>query len=283
MNSHTSNRPFRGTADSKKSDIDALTNKITNTQYEVDQLQSLVDALSTKAGKFAAFLSAADANKNTALTNLNLVTDAVNKVKNLSDNANLAMLQTKKAAVQIVSTSDHVSLLINKLILSVEVIDQLTKFVNKQKTLNPLIPDELITLLTKATTDANNAVATTLTALTSCYAAEATVLEADKITILEAKQAKALYEKMTVMAKPKEDEPGLLSFIMSLGDDATGILALLQNAYNQSVTIYEQELIANSAVTAQLEFAQSQLSKATTKLNSLKAGLAASQAAAFAA
>lgn len=272
-----------GIADKKKADIDALTEQVSSAEYEVEQMQAVVNAMTSKAAEFSAFLAAADADKDTALSNLNLVTDAVNKVKHLSESAKTALSQTVSAENNICATVSAVATLIKKLIFSVEVIDKLSALVNKQKALNPIIPDELVTLMAKATTDANNAVATTLTALTSCYAAESVLLEAKNITQLETNQADKLYDKMHLGYKSRGEILQESSFVFSLGRDATGIQALLQHRYHQAVNDYNAMLSENDVVTTQLEFAQSQLNNATIKLNSLKAGLAAEQAAAFAA
>lgn len=272
-----------GISNRKKANIDSLTDEINDAQYQVDQLQAVVDSMTSKASEFAGFLTEAESNKETALSNLNLINDAVNSSKHMVDSVTLALSQTLLAEVGINSTSNQLSLLVSKLILAVEVIDKLSQIVNKQKLLNPIIPDELITMLTKATTDANNAVATTLTALTSSYAAEATVIESKKITVLEDKQAKNLYEKMTNGAETRTSPLNSDGFVMSVEDDSTGILALLQYAYKKSITDYNLALDASNTATGQLEFAQAQLQHATTILNSLKAGLAAATAAAYAA
>ena len=68
---------------------------------------------------------------------------------------------------------------IDKLIFSSQVIERLENLVIREKALNPLISDELITMITKAGTDANNAVALTLVALESSYTAQASGADAE--------------------------------------------------------------------------------------------------------
>lgn len=272
-----------GISNKKKADIDSLTDAINDAQYQVNQLQAVVDSMNIKSTEFSGFLTEADTNKQTALSNLTLVTDAVSSAKHMVAAATNAKTQTNTAKNGITSTAAQMALLVNKLILSVEVIDKLANIVNKQKLLNPIIPDELITLLTKATTDANNAVAMTLTALTSCYAAEATVIESKKITDLEYTQSRRLYKKMTIGARTRTEKLDSLTFVRNLGDTATGIQALLQHAYDQSITDYDEALTASNTATAQLEYAEGQLQHAITELGSLQAGLAAATAAAYAA
>lgn len=270
-------------ANQKKAEIDLLTNEVESAQYEVSELQAVVSSLTDKSNQYQSFLSQAEANKASALNNLNAVTDAVNSAKVFLDDTRTALTQTVAASGKMSLTASGLSTLINKLILSVEVIDKLSQIVNKQKALNPLIPDELITLLGKATTDANNAIALTLTSLSSSYAAEASLLESQKITALENNQATVLYKKMTQGMKAHRQPINPQDVNMSLESEGTGIQALLNFAYQNAVKDYENALIASDEVNKQLDHAQAQLDKATTKLNSLTAGLAAAQAAAFAA
>ncbi len=278
------NTLVRGIADTKKAEIDSLTDQVSSAEYEVVQLQVVVTSLTAKSNQFNAFLAQADANKTTGLNNLNLAKDTLSSVKSLLTSAASAQTQTNSAAVSVGVASSQISVLINKLIFSVDIIDKLTQLINKQKSINPLIPDDLIKYLTKATTDANTAVATSLIALTSCYAAEATALESQNITDLEFSQIEGLYKKMTIgelqsstVALNKD------TFVYAPVESSTGVMALLHQGYTAAVTAYEKALTANNMVTRQLEHAQANLDSATVQLNSLKAGLAAATAAAYAA
>jgi len=273
-----------GIADSKKADIDSLTDQVENAQYDVEQLQAVVTSLTEKSNQFSGFLAEADANKTISLNNLNLAKDSLANLKNLVASATRAQTQTNTTVTSVSSVSAQLSVLINKLIFSVEVIDKLAQLINKQKAINPIIPDDLIKFLTKATTDANTAVATSLTALTSAYAAEATALESQSITNLELSQIQTLYNKMIVGLDPSPLALIVKSgFVFGLTDNSTGIVALLKQGYTDSVNDYERALNANNMVTQQLEFAQANLDSAIVRLNSLKSGLAAATAAAYAA
>lgn len=270
-----------GIANRKKSDIDAIKSQIEDAQFQVNQLQANVVSLTEKAGNYSLFLSTADNTKATALANLNMATDTVSSVSNLRKNAKTATKQTRQVCSGIEAINEKVSRLTDKLILTVELIDQVSTLAQKQKAQNPLIPDELISFLTKATSDANNAVAKTLTAVSSCYAAGATIAESKEITNLEFRQIKQL--KKRIKHKSTKDNSSPNSVITKQGDASSGLYALLQKAYHDSVEMYNKLLKANNVVNKQLEYATAQLKTATTKLNSLNAGLAAAQAAAFAA
>ena len=197
----------QGLADQKKADLDYLTAQVNKAKYQVVEQQAIVTALQTKLAQFNMLLQQADRNKTTALTNRNLVNDAMASVKSLNTNAQFAAKQTDIAANGIKdkktnktiggisNVAREMALLIDKLIFSAEIIDKVTQFVNKQKAANQLIPDSLITHLTSATKNANNAVALTLTALQSCYASEATLLESKGVMEQAATQAIELDEK----------------------------------------------------------------------------------------
>lgn len=272
-----------GVADQKKADQDALTVQINEAQYEVNELSAIVSSLSKKSTEFTALLNETETRKSSALNNLNLAKDAVAAVRQVTQNTMVAVEQTGMAAEKIKSTTSQVSILIDKLIFSVEIIDKVTALVNRQKLSNPLIPDELITLLTKATTDAEKAVATTLTALQSCYAAENLIFEAHAVTTLEAQQSKYLQQRITAHAALGSKILERRDCKHGLDDKAWGLLARLQAGYHHACKVYDETLNANDMVTQQLDYAQKQLTNAQTKLSSLKAGLAAEKAAAFAA
>ncbi len=181
----------------KQAELNALATQITDTTNLVSQLESMVDSLSQKSANFAGQLATALVDKDTALTNYDLLKNIVNSVKNLVSNAEIVSDQTQKSKDSLQIVSGHVSDLIGELIFSAEMINKLQVLVNNRKVLVPLISDQLIDILTTACADANNAVALTLTALQSCYAAQASGKEANEITILEYSQSQALYEHLT--------------------------------------------------------------------------------------
>lgn len=274
-----------GIADNKKADIDALTEQVNSAAYEVIQMQAVVTSLTAKSVQFSEFLAEADANKTTSLTNFNLAKDALSSVKNVLAGITSASKQTSTAANFVSRVSSQMAVLINKLIFSAEIIDKLTQLMNKQKSINSLIPDDLIKYLTKATTDANTAVASSLTALTACYATEATALEANSMTEVELTQVQALYDKMIVGFDVSS--AGLTAnkneFVLTLTNESTGVMALLKQGYDDAVADYQSALNANNMVTQQLQYAQANLDSASIELSSLQAGLAAATAAAYAA
>jgi hypothetical protein len=85
--------------------------------------------------------------------------------------------------------------------------------VNKQKANNPLVPDQLIEYMTKVGMAADNARVRTLTALQSCYVAEAALLESNKVLALGANQCQTLTNNNIVTKQ--------LSHVQSQLDDAS--------------------------------------------------------------
>lgn len=277
-----------GVAYTEKARLDGLATQVAEAQYEVDQSQAIVNAETAKFLQFNGFLTAAEANKASALTNLNLAKDVDASVSSLCVSTNLALAQTVTASGTINQVSGDMATLINKLIFSVELIEKFGQLVNKQKLSNPLIPDSLISFMAKATTDANNAVALTLTALQSCYAAEATSLRSLDVIMLENRQVSTLQGTIEQQAPPPAAPitTNLMldgAFLVGLTPASTGVLALVQQAYSNACKKYNQALVNVNTVNQQLAHAQSTLATATTSLNSYKAGLAAATAAAYAA
>jgi uncharacterized membrane protein (Fun14 family) len=287
MNNMTINSLAVGIVYKEKATLDWLAMQVAEAQYEVDQYQAIVGAETAKSAQFNDYLTAAEANKTAALTNLNLAIDIDSSVSSLCTSTGLAMKQTGTATTEIKRVSGEMATLINKLIFTVELIDRFGQLVNKQKLSNPLIPDTLISFMAKATADANNAVALTLIALQSCYVAEATSLRSQQIITLENEQVTEL--KTTIEQQTKalgQQEIGAVrdgNFIVGFTPDCTGILALVRQAYDKASEKYNQALANVNMVNQQLAYAQSELVTATTRLNSYKAGLAAATAAAYAA
>jgi hypothetical protein len=216
------------------------------------------------------------------LANLNLARDIHSSINSLFNSTILAKKQSDQASDSTTGISGQMATLINKLIFSVEIIDRFGQLVNKQKSSNPLVPDSLISCIAKAATDANNAIALTLTAMQSCYAAEATSLRAQKVINLQNIQVshlKTQFENTDPTAATDANAATNGGFIPS----GLGLLALSRQAYHTFNQEYEQALADNNMVNKQLAYAQQMLVKATTSLSSYQAGLAAATAAAFAA
>ncbi|MGM3182019.1 hypothetical protein [Dickeya oryzae] len=181
-----------GIAEKKNAEIDALVNQVNSAQYRVNELTAVVAALTAKQSYFTSLLGDADAKKDTALTNLNQVKSLVANVEELRRYSQQVQQQTEKSRSKVKDTTDDIAVLIEQLIFSVDVIEKLSGFVNRQKAANNVIPNDLVTVLNQATTDANSAVALTLTALQSSYATAASVDEAGSVAALECQQAAQL-------------------------------------------------------------------------------------------
>lgn len=368
-----------GVAAQKNAEIESLTNKVNAALYKVDELTAVVQSLTTKQSHFAQLLTQADSKKATALNHFNQVKLVATNITELQRYSAVVNTQTCNANAAVCATSETMATLINQLIFSVDVIEKLAGFVNRQKAVNKVIPDELITVLNTATTDANSAVALTLTALQSSYASVSSADEAKSVSDLELQQSNDLenllmgegvdaaqqakqFERVEAALKKLEDALAALTASQSAGqqrfselqaakteydnantmlttaksnnqdtnhlqdllvsarqvfNDAkksykqtqsaqiditlqvelhitilnditenqqdTSLFTLIQKSYQTAVTNYQSALEASNMATTQLDTAQAELARATTSLNSLKAGLEAAKAAAFAA
>ncbi|MCX7094269.1 MAG: hypothetical protein NTY50_12580 [Methylobacter sp.] len=268
--------------DRKQAELNALTFGIAQTQYQVAQLQSIVTSLTQKNDDFTALLLDAEKRRDTASSNLNMVNQVIAGIKNILGNTDMVRDVTEQADDKIRQTAEHLSTLIKQLIFSVEIIEKLAQLVNKKKASGKIITNELVKTITAASADANNAVAVTLTALTSCYVAKTSGNEAKNITWLECEQSSELYELITLGKTDNTPESGDADTSAS-AEKQPSLLALLTIAKEESITKYNAAFTASNSVTQELAQAQTGLNNATVKLNSLKLGLAAATAAAIAA
>ncbi len=263
-----------GITESKKADLDALKIDVKNQEGKVQCLQANMNSLTEKNNEFAGFLSVAETTLETARTNKNLVDQVVNNVKNLKMEAKEARKQTDKANSSIKNLIGQVTQVVDQLIFTSEIIDKLADMINRKKALNPLISDDMVARIATAGADANNAVAVTLTAMKACYASFHSGKESKSITELESQQASQLFNALTGSKGKKEND---------LKKPKASIRELLHTAYETAVESKRKAINAKTETTRQLNSAQKELNQASIKLNSLKAGLAASNAAALAA
>lgn len=272
-----------GIVDKKQAEIVLLTNQVTEAQFDVAQLQVIVNSLTAKSTQFSLYLTQADGDLSTALANLNLGKNSSAAVRGLVQTLGLTLNQTSAAQAASGTVTQETAVLINKLIFTVEIINKLAQLINKQKVNNPLVPDPLINYMAQANTDANNAIALLLTALQSCYAAQASLMQSKTVVALGKDQGTALQKRMLENLDERTQKPVSLAVPSGLTDECNGLMALLQQAYQSANDRYHDALWSNNSVTNQLNFAQVKLADAITTLNSYKAGLAAATAAAYAA
>jgi hypothetical protein len=258
----------------KKTELDALTWEVLDVQYEVQQYTAIVSSLSDKLSYFQNLLQIAYDNRAHTLNNRNLLDQLLQSTYDLLTNSGISFNEMIDADAKTKDVSKQMKNLIDKIIYSSEIINKLANFVTRKKALNPLISDELVSLLAKAGKDADNAVALTLVALQSAFAAEATNMESDAATSLGYNQAIRLY--MLICGNNLEVAPNGKSY-------KKGTLAqLLYKAYDKAKKKYEEMHQACTIVTQQLATANAQLNAAQIKLQSLQSGLAAGNAAAMA-
>lgn len=264
-----------GITEKKKSEIDALTNQVIDVTAEIQQQQVIVNSLTEKSQKYQGYLVTAENNRVHALNNKNLIDQVIQNAYNLAYNSKNAFSTMAEASEASILVSTDISELINKLIYAVEILNKLSNLVTRKKALNPLISDDLVSKLTLAGSDANNAITLTLIALKATLAAETSVLEAEAAVTLEADQAGKLYLSLT--NERNIDEPLSPNPVSN-----SSLRGLLYQAYDDSKIAYEKAKVANDQTSRQLNIANTNLGKAQIKLKSLQSGLAAANAAALA-
>jgi hypothetical protein len=254
--------------ENKKRTLDTLTIDVLKATNEVAQLQAIVDSLTQKLGTFNGFLTEAGANKDQALSNVTQVKNVVKNAKNLSDNSEIALSEIKLAAAKTELVAQNTNSVINKLIYTSDMINKLANLIVRKKAQNPLISDQLIAMVTKAGTDANNAVALTQVALKATFAAQATNKETHAAAKLEHLQSEELWMNLTEDKDPKTKDLCISKLLDKAYSDSTIDLNNKQDAYNRTL----DELNNKTA----------DLNKAQVELKSLQSGLAAANAAALA-
>lgn len=270
-----------GITEKKKAELDGLTAEIADAAYEVEQYQAMVSSLTAKQGKFQASLNEAEAAREHTLDNCNLVDQLVKMIKNLVQSAQEAFRETGMANNKTEQElSPEMKRVMDKLIYSAEVINKLAALVVRKKAMNPLISDDLVSRITTAGNDANNAVALTLTALQSICTAQATNMESTAAVSLSYQQSLELYRLITGSNIAGPFEPKFQPLIMQDALD-NSLQGRLHKAYDAAKANYDDMLEANQLTTQQLNDALTQLSTAQIRLKSLQAGLAAGNAAAL--
>jgi len=272
------NKKYYGITEKKKAELDALTAEVLDAQHEVAQFQAIVTALSDKLIKFKSFLAAADSNRESTLNNRNLADKLVQAAIDLKQNSNITFTEMGSADDRTGKLASQVKDVIAKLIYAAEIINKLANLIVRKKGMNPLISDELVSRISAAGNDANNAVALTLIALKSSFAAQATNMESQSAAALEYYQSLDLYNLLTGEKIMLENDPG------NILPDLKGhsLWDLMHIAYVNAKAQYETMHQACKIVTRQLNNAESQLNQATIKLRSLQSGLSAGTAAALA-
>ena len=257
-----------GVTEQKKAELDALAIQVIDEQQNVDQFQAIVNSLTEKTNLIQGLLNIDESNRSYTYNNKLLIEQMVYIAKDLKDNSSIAIKEMGEANIRTKQLAPTIKTLVDKLIYVTEIINKLSNIIIRKKALNPLISDDLISMLGTAGKDANNAVSVTLTALQYTFAAQASNLETEMALALEDEQSVQFVKVLT--GKSGEQVNG------------KSLVALLTQAYVNARTKYKQTEKAFKVVTKQLSDANGNLSKAQVKLKSLQSGLAAANAAALA-
>ncbi|WP_184544893.1 hypothetical protein [Mucilaginibacter sp. FT3.2] len=248
--------PLNSISNPKQADLNLLISQVLDAQLEVNGQQAAVNSLTHKLDNLHASLTIADTNRTTGNNNYNLAHQLVQLAKDLQTNSTTILKEVHNVAVANDKVALEVKALVDKLIYSVQLLNKLSALVIRNKALNPLISDDLITMIGTAGADANNAIALMLIALKSTFAAQATSTESDAATAHVANQANQLLGAIW-------------------GKQPRGLAALLYKVHEDNCAKYEFINKAFKLVTDQLNNAQFSLNKAQIKLQSLQSALVA--------
>lgn len=254
-----------GVTEQKKAELDALAIKVLDAQHAVEQFQAIVNSLAEKSNVIQNFLTIDENNRSYTYNNKLLVNQMVQTANDLLNNSQIVVDEMGLATKRTKELAPSVKKLVDKLIYASEIINKLSNTIIRKKALNPLISDDLISMLGTAGKNANDAVAVTLIALKSTFAAQASNLETEMAIALEFEHAKSF-----------------LNLLKTNTITTTSLLKYLNDAYTKAQHTYKQTEKSFKIITQQLSDANSDLSKAQVKLKSLQSGLAAANAAALA-
>lgn len=265
-----SSNSLGGVTEQKKAELDALTIKVLDTQQNVAQYQAIVDSLTEKSSNIQNFLALDESTRSQAYNNKLLIDQMTQTALDLKSNSEIAVAEMKEASFRTKELAPSIKVLVDKLIYASEIINKLSNMIIRKKALNPLISDDLITMVGTAGKNANDAVALTLIALQATFAAQASNLETEMAMALEMEQSTSFYELLTG------------THVTTAGANKTSLVWYLSNAYTVAKNKYKETEKAYKMVTKQLSDANADLGKAQVKLKSLQSGLAAATAAALA-
>ena len=248
-------------AQMKLAEINMLTDAVDRLQREVAARQAVIDSLTARAQHFQERLTEADAARAAALANLNQARSA----QSAADGLAAACAQSHQHVANVDGAMDKVADaevdLVRQLTFAVNLLEKAGHLANKQKALNPLIPDALIDQLTKASGACANVLALALVAQNSCLTASAGLSTTRGCLELAVKQADALRHEL--QAPPRHDG---------------GVLGHLESSYDKSAAHYNAQLAVSTNATAQLDHANAALATTKARLASSQAGLAAATA-----
>jgi hypothetical protein len=257
--------------DKKQADLTFLAHEVEATNWEVAELQTVVSSLEEKSTEFTAVLATAENDRTTAVLNLKLMKDTVNRISSLRENCKTATKQTTQADNELDRVTINLTRLLDRLIFSAEFINKLANTINRKKSLVPLLSDDLVAKMAKASEGANNAVALTLTALQSCFTAALTSRESLKITNVENQYCFSLLQNLT--GRPLDNKAEAHHIISAIGQegkcDKNG---MVKSVEDMNTKVQHEENLVRKAVLA-LETENSRLMKHQKALAKYRANL----------
>jgi len=225
-----------------------------DTHNQVAQLQANVNALTEKQRKFQRMLAEAETKRTKALSDKNLLDAVLQNALELKESSAIATAEITKANAQTQSLATDLKDLIDKLIYAAEMINKMGNTVLKLKARNPLLSNELVASVSSNSTDADKAVALTLTALDSAIKAQTTNTIAEPSLSLTKQQSAELYERLT-------------------GNNSSGssksLKAFIDGALSRANNNYVRLIKANAEISRQLAIATTALEKAKVSTDTL--------------
>ena len=235
---------------------ESLQIEILDAKEKITRLQADVVSLTQKYEAFNTLLEKAKCEKEEAQSNQELFEQIVrnsHELRVLSSNCisqEIAMHSKSQALAG--ETND----LLNHLTYSANKINRLAILVTRKKHSNPLISSELVSMLSESSTDANNAMALSITACKSVFTAEPACSVSKSTLGLINQQSNSLSQQLVSSQADNNDFDGLSK--------------LIDKALNSTTSIYEKQAKSTQEVEIKLSDKKTDLEKAELELESLQ-------------
>lgn len=226
----------------------SLAQEIKDSNEDIRLLETTLDDLNNKLLWMQEAQLRARTYGSSILAYRNDVLQIIDSVNDLNNNIHIARLEINAANTKIKQLAKMVNPLLQKLLFAIDIINKLSNVVTRKKALNPLISDELLTLISSAGVKSNKAFESSLL----CWQGAISILSASNESVANSKQAQLhTADYYRLLAGDKKKQSGLSYLISSE-----------QNASQQK----EQQLIKElNLLQTQIEKTKQELSKAYAK------------------
>ena len=246
-----------GITENKIALLNMLEQKADEERRHVEQKQVVVNGVTAIMQYTQSFLGAAETERVKTYANRSLVNELTQEIKNLENITDEVCHEMQVTTTKSLAFVHELKSTANRLICAAELLDKMTTYLIRKKSLNPLISDDLIATTGKAGNDANHAVSAMLTAMETAVAAVA----GNQSSLAAATSIKA--------------ETKVLHMTVAHNKEGLSLTQLYQQACDHANSSFNEADTAAIKAALELNAANLNLNKTKTSLSSFQAALAA--------